>query len=123
MFIGGIDYSKIINPECGIFSKVPIKTINVNIKLNVQQTPFLKVHFGPDQISYSEFVKEGYSKIKNNPSEIPNSTIEAKDIIVTPHSDDVNKFFIVKLKKFTLLNVCVFVQCIYFFLGKYMAIN
>lgn len=99
VFTGGIDYSKIINPECGNFSKMPIKTVNVNIKLNVQQTPFLTINVGPDQISYSEFVKEGYSKMNNNPGEIHNTSIEAKDIIITPQNDEVNNFFYSITKK------------------------
>ncbi|XP_026805197.1 acylglycerol kinase, mitochondrial-like [Rhopalosiphum maidis] len=89
---GGTDYSKIINPECSNYSKVPIKTFNVNINLDVNQTPVLKINVGPENISYSEFVKEGYLKLRNENSKIQNSIIEAKDVTVTPHIDDENKW-------------------------------
>lgn len=51
--------------------------------------PVLRINVGPENISYSEFVKEGFSKLRNEPSEILNSAIEAKDITITPHSDEV----------------------------------
>jgi len=86
---GGKDYSKIINPECSNYSKMSIKTLNVNINLDTEQTPILKIDVSPEHISYTEFLKEGYSKLTNEPSEIQNSTIKAKDVIVTPNNDDV----------------------------------
>ncbi|CAI6343662.1 unnamed protein product [Macrosiphum euphorbiae] len=85
---GGTDYSKINNPECSNYSKVPIRTFNVNINLDVKQTPVLRINVGPENISYSEFVKEGYLKFRDENSKIPNSVIEAKDVTVTPHIDD-----------------------------------
>lgn len=51
--------------------------------------PVLRINVGPENISYSEFVKEGFFRLRNEPSEIPNSIIEAKDITVTPNSDEV----------------------------------
>lgn len=89
MITGGVDYSKIINPECSNYSKMSIKTLNVNINLDIEQRPVLKIEVSPEHISYSDFVKEGYSKLKNEPSEIQNSTIEAKDVVVTPNNDEV----------------------------------
>uniref|UniRef100_A0A2H8TEM6 Acylglycerol kinase, mitochondrial n=1 Tax=Melanaphis sacchari TaxID=742174 RepID=A0A2H8TEM6_9HEMI len=88
----GTDYSKIINPECSNYSKVPIKTFNVDINLDIKEAPVLRINVGPENISYSEFVKEGYLKFRDENSKIQNSTIEAKDVIVTPHSDDENKW-------------------------------
>lgn len=82
--IGGTDYSKIINPECSNYSKVPINSLNVNINLDIEPTPILRINVGPEHISYSEFIKEGYSNLINEPSEIPNSIIEAKDVVITP---------------------------------------
>lgn len=96
MFIvitGGTDYSKIINLECSNYSKVPIRTFNVNINLDVKQTPVLRINVGPENISYSEFVKEGYLKFRDENSKIQNSVIEAKDVTVTPHIDDVLPIF------------------------------
>lgn len=96
MFInltGGIDYSKIVNPECSICTKAPIKTSNININLDTKPTPVLKINLGPENISYTEFIKEGYSKLRNEPSEIQNSIIEAKNIIITPQNEDVLSIF------------------------------
>lgn len=55
----------------------------------MEQTPFLRVNVGPEHISYSEFVKEGYTKLMDEPSEIKNSIIDAKDLILLPHNDEV----------------------------------
>jgi len=52
----------------------------------------LKINVGPEHISYTEFIKEGYSKFRNEPSEIKNVTIEAKDVIVTPHNNEVYNY-------------------------------
>lgn len=90
---GGTDYSKIINPECSNYLKIPIRTFNVNINLDVKQTPVLRINVGPENISYTEFVKEGYLKFRDENSEIQNSIIEAKDVIVTPHINDVLPIF------------------------------
>jgi len=90
---GGTNYSKVINPECNHFSKIPIRTFNVNINLDTKQTPVLRINIGPENISYSEYVKEGYLTFKNKNSEIQNSIIEAKDVTLTPHTDDVLPIF------------------------------
>lgn len=89
MITGSIDYSKIINPECSNYLKIPVRTLNVNINLDMEQAPFLRINIGPQHISYTEFVKEGYSKLMDEPSEITNSIIEAKDVIVMPLNDEV----------------------------------
>lgn len=86
---GGINYAKIDNPDCSSYSKLPIKTHNVNISLDVKEPPKLKINVGPKHVSYSEFVKEGYLSLKNKPSEIQNSSIEAKDVTVTPLNNEV----------------------------------
>lgn len=87
--LGYTDYSKIINPECSNYSKMPIKTLDVNINLDIGQTPVLRINIGPQNISYANFIKEGYSKFKNRPSEIPYSFIEAKEITITPQNEEV----------------------------------
>lgn len=89
MITGGINYAKIDNPKCKDYSKMPIKTLNVDISLDIQQTPLLKINIGPEHISYTEFVKEGYLKFTKELSEIRNSTIEVKDVTVTPLYDNV----------------------------------
>lgn len=66
-----------------------INSLNVNINLDIEPIPVLRIKVSPEHISYSEFVKEGYSNLKHVPSEIPNSIIEAKDIIITPLNGDV----------------------------------
>jgi len=86
---GGINYAKIDNPNCSNYSKHPIKTLNVNISLDLKEPPKLKINVGPRHISYTEFVKEGYLSLKNEPSEIQNSSIEAKDVTVTPLNNEV----------------------------------
>lgn len=89
MGTGGINYAKIDNPECSNYSKLSIKTMNVNISLDLKEPPALKINFGPNHISYAEFVKEGYSSLRNVPSEIQNSSLTAKDVTVTPLNNEV----------------------------------
>jgi hypothetical protein len=90
---GGIDYSKIINPDCNSYTNASIKTSNVNINLDTEQTPVLKINLGPENITYSEFIKEGYSKLRDEPSKIQNSIIEAKSITIRPQNEDVLSMF------------------------------
>lgn len=66
-----------------------INTLNVNISLDVEHAPFLKINLDPQQLSYTEFVKAGYSKFMNEPITVQNLIIKAKDVIVTPHNMDV----------------------------------
>lgn len=68
---------------------MPIKTLNVDINLDIGQTPLLRINVGPQNISYVDFLKEGYSKFRNRPSAIQNSIIEAKDVTLTPRYEEV----------------------------------
>lgn len=86
---GGVDYSKITNLECSNYSKVPINTLNINIDLDAEDKPILRINVAPQQLSYAEFIKSGYMKFRGEPSEIQNSVIEAKDVTVTPHNIEV----------------------------------
>jgi len=54
----------------------------------------LRINVGPENISYTKFVKEGYLKFRDENSEIQSSIIEAKDVTVTPHINDVLPIFI-----------------------------
>lgn len=68
---------------------MPIKTLNVDINLDIDKTPVLRINIGPQHISYADFLKEGYSKFRNKSSEIKNSIIEAKDVTLMPHNIEV----------------------------------
>lgn len=94
----------------------------MNINLDTEQTPVIKINLGPENISYSEFVKEGYSKLRDEPSEIQNSIIEAKSIIITPQNEDVLLIFYNFIKTILYkLYIHNFVKLL--FLGRQMAVD
>ncbi|XP_011636985.1 acylglycerol kinase, mitochondrial isoform X1 [Pogonomyrmex barbatus] len=93
-----VDYSKVINVDCGIFHEMPISTTELciktdNINVPVQSTPSLKITLGPENISYATFVEKGWKKEINN--ELPiNSVLDAKTIELHPETNGDRMFYI-----------------------------
>ncbi|XP_050441791.1 acylglycerol kinase, mitochondrial isoform X2 [Adelges cooleyi] len=113
----GVDYSKVINTECNKYTKMSIKSLNVNINLDMEHSPALKISIGPEELSYVDFVKEGYLKLKGEPSQVQNSIVEAKEIILSPNSYEDkwlsidNEDYEVKPMKLTLLPNSIYLFC------------
>ncbi|XP_050543355.1 acylglycerol kinase, mitochondrial isoform X2 [Daktulosphaira vitifoliae] len=112
------DYSKVINPECNIYEKQSIRSLNVSINLNVGPHPSLKINIGPEEILYSDFVKEGYQKFIGKSGGIINYlTKEAKEIILSPHTYEDkwlsidNEDYEVKPMKLTLIPNSIYLFC------------
>ncbi|XP_058804230.1 acylglycerol kinase, mitochondrial isoform X2 [Phymastichus coffea] len=83
------DHSKIINKNCSIVHEIPISTTELHIKTeNVKvdkknMIPSLKVELGPPNISYMEFVTEGWRRL-NGQKTLVNKTLEAREIEIHP---------------------------------------
>ncbi|XP_046610154.1 acylglycerol kinase, mitochondrial [Neodiprion virginianus] len=84
-----IDYSKVINEKCGSLHEIPIVTTELKmITSNLDSptdhsVPAIKVHLGPETVSYLDFVKEGWKRADGHKT-VNKQTIEAKDIELRP---------------------------------------
>ncbi|KZC09762.1 PREDICTED: acylglycerol kinase, mitochondrial [Dufourea novaeangliae] len=85
-----IDYSKIVNEQCGIPHELPISTSELHIESpNVEKSQAssspaaLKLKMGPKHVGYFSFVVEGW-KQENDNKLLYKQVLEAKDIEITP---------------------------------------
>ncbi|XP_076297367.1 acylglycerol kinase-like protein Mulk [Lasioglossum baleicum] len=85
-----IDYSKIVNEQCGVPYELPISTNELHIESsNVEKSeapsspPSLKLKIGPKDIGYFSFVLEGWKQETNNKL-LYKQILEAKDIEIIP---------------------------------------
>ncbi|XP_048507133.1 acylglycerol kinase, mitochondrial isoform X2 [Athalia rosae] len=85
-----IDYSNVINESCGTLHAIPISTtqleiVTSNIEPNSPEAaPMIHLHLGPANISYLDFVKEGWRRANGNKKSVER-TIDAKEIELRPH--------------------------------------
>ncbi|XP_012219224.1 acylglycerol kinase, mitochondrial [Linepithema humile] len=93
-----IDYSKVVNENCGTFYEIPVSTTELRIKtenvknISVQSTPSLKIALGPESISYTTFVEKGWKQEMDN--ELPvNSILDVKDIELYPTETNEDRMF------------------------------
>nr|XP_033327193.1 acylglycerol kinase, mitochondrial isoform X1 [Megalopta genalis] len=85
-----IDYSKIVNEQCGISYELPISTNELHIESSnieksedLSQQSSLKLKIGPKDSGYFFFVLEGW-KQENDNKLLYKQILEAKDIEITP---------------------------------------
>ncbi|XP_036147827.1 acylglycerol kinase, mitochondrial isoform X2 [Monomorium pharaonis] len=99
-----IDYSKVVNKDCGKFYEMFISTTELCIKtknLPIQSTPSLKVNLGPENISYTAFVEKGWKREKDN--ELPiDSILEARDIELHPETTYKDRMFYIDHEEYEL---------------------
>ncbi|XP_072761009.1 acylglycerol kinase, mitochondrial isoform X2 [Anoplolepis gracilipes] len=94
-----VDYSKVINEDCGTLYEMPISTTELYIttenvmNIPVKSMPSLKIALGPENISYTTFVEKGWKQEMNN--EFPvNAILDAKDIELYPDRNEDRMFYI-----------------------------
>ncbi|XP_011499911.1 PREDICTED: acylglycerol kinase, mitochondrial [Ceratosolen solmsi marchali] len=120
------DYSKVINNNCGVTREIPIFTtelslVTQNVNQVNQSTPSIKIELGPKSINYTDFIIEGWQRLKGNKSLI-NKTFEVKDIEIHPspsnnlgHKERTfyidNEEFELKSVKFKLLPKTIKIFC------------
>ncbi|XP_014207286.1 acylglycerol kinase, mitochondrial [Copidosoma floridanum] len=84
-----VKYSNVINENCGIIHEATISTVELNIStrnINLSKdilTPAAKIEFGPENIDYFHFVKEGWQRVEGKKKLISNA-LEAKEIEIYP---------------------------------------
>lgn len=86
---GQLDQTKILNPECLTSKELCFRTCDFKIKTqNVamnHQIPALSIFLGRNSYSYTDFVSEGWRRIKTNSDPEP---IFARTIEITPKETD-----------------------------------
>ncbi|XP_070158790.1 acylglycerol kinase, mitochondrial isoform X2 [Polyergus mexicanus] len=102
-----VDYSKIVNEDCGIFYEIPISTTELCITTEnvmnvlVQSLPSLKIALGPENVSYTTFVEKGWKQEMNN--ELPvNAILDAKDIELYPEIENNDRMFYIDHEEYEL---------------------
>ncbi|XP_063975455.1 acylglycerol kinase, mitochondrial isoform X2 [Diachasmimorpha longicaudata] len=106
-----IDYRSVKNDKCGQYNEIPISAtelslITSNVKNPVKEgPPSVKLHLGPEYVSYTDFVAEGWRRIKGEKTLI-NKTVEAKDIELLPNtaddSNDKQQYFSIDNEEFEM---------------------
>ncbi|XP_014369365.2 acylglycerol kinase, mitochondrial [Papilio machaon] len=109
----------VVNPECAILQELCFKTSNLRIrpqKFGQSEIPSLSVVLGKNKYSYSEFVSEGWQRIKGIDEN--NKSIAARTVELLPNESgpdviiDIDREeFEVKPVKITLLPHIVKVFC------------
>ncbi|XP_034950527.1 acylglycerol kinase, mitochondrial [Chelonus insularis] len=104
------DYSRIKNENCNKYHEVPITATELSIVTrNVEHSlaenlPAMKLKLGPENISYLDFVKEGWRRNKGYIT-LVQKTFEAKDLELMPtmsdNSDD-QQYFSIDNEEFEL---------------------
>ncbi|XP_032685055.1 acylglycerol kinase, mitochondrial isoform X2 [Odontomachus brunneus] len=93
-----VDYSKVINEDCGTFHELSISTTELHIKtenvnIPVQSAPLLKVAVAQNNVDYISFVEEGWKQEKYDKS-LVNPILDAKYIELYPEINENRIFYI-----------------------------
>ncbi|XP_071568150.1 acylglycerol kinase, mitochondrial isoform X1 [Temnothorax nylanderi] len=99
-----VDYSKVMNEDCGLFHEMPILTTELCIKtenVSVQSAPLLKIALGPENISYATFVEKGWKRERDNKLPI-NSILDAKYIELYPETTNEDQMFYIDNEEYEL---------------------
>ncbi|XP_076654981.1 acylglycerol kinase-like protein Mulk [Halictus rubicundus] len=106
-----IDYSKIVNEQCGVPHELPISTNELHIESsNVEKSeissspPSLKLKIGPRDIGYFNFVLEGW-KQENDNKLLYKQVLEAKDIEIIPEEVSKEKTLYIDDEEYELKSV------------------
>ncbi|KAL0100333.1 hypothetical protein PUN28_019594 [Cardiocondyla obscurior] len=99
-----IDYSKVINENCGTLHEMSISTTELCVKIEsmpVQTMPLLKIALGPENIDYTTFVEKGWKR--ENDNELPiNLVLDAKDIELYPEITNEDQMFYIDQEEYEL---------------------
>ncbi|KAK0170948.1 hypothetical protein PV328_008724 [Microctonus aethiopoides] len=86
-----IDYSRIKNDKCGQYNEIPVTTtelslITRNVKNLLEKSPpSMKLFIGPESISYTDYVAEGWKREKGE-RKLIQKTLDVKDIELLPNT-------------------------------------
>ncbi|XP_041988509.1 acylglycerol kinase, mitochondrial isoform X2 [Aricia agestis] len=78
------DKTQVLNPECSILNELCFKTSEFKINpQNINGLPGLGIHIGKNKYTYTEFVSEGWRRLKGKNESV--DTIKARTIELLPH--------------------------------------
>ncbi|XP_066599322.1 acylglycerol kinase, mitochondrial [Prorops nasuta] len=109
--ISQIDYSKIINENCGSVHELPLSATELqiltgNINSNSEMDkPALQVQLGPEKIDYLNFVSEGWRRIRGE-KKLVGQTLEVNDLELhfeTNDNMDKTKMFSIDSEEYDLM--------------------
>lgn len=82
------DSSKILNPECSVSQELCFKTCDFKIQpYNIQnQLPALGIMIGRNTYSYTDFVSEGWNRLKKNSSDL--NVVSARTVELIPNKPE-----------------------------------
>ncbi|XP_078037482.1 acylglycerol kinase-like protein Mulk [Augochlora pura] len=106
-----IDYSKIVNEQCGISYELPISTNELHVESsNIEKSEplssqsCLKLKIGPKDTGYFSFVLEGW-KQENDNKLLYKQILEAKDIEIIPKEVHTEKTLYIDDEEYELKSV------------------
>ncbi|XP_076239270.1 acylglycerol kinase-like protein Mulk [Calliopsis andreniformis] len=121
-----IDYSNVINEECGILHELPVSTTELHIESSnidkpqiIDNSPSsLKLKAGPKDVGYFSYVMEGWKQENDERNPLYEQLLQAKDIELTPNEVGKentlyidNEEYELKAVKIKLLSRAVKVYC------------
>ncbi|XP_025162874.1 acylglycerol kinase, mitochondrial isoform X2 [Harpegnathos saltator] len=92
-----VDYSKVINEDCGILHDLTVCTTEIHIKTenaNSKSASSIKVSIGPNDISYISFVEKGWDQERYDELDVVQPIVDAKYIELYPEINENQMFFI-----------------------------
>ncbi|XP_043269650.1 acylglycerol kinase, mitochondrial [Venturia canescens] len=87
----GPDYSKIVNDKCGELHELPISATELHLTTdNIENVdphtpPSIKLQLGPETISYTDFIAEGWRRVRGDNKPTLNEALRAKQIELIPN--------------------------------------
>lgn len=81
-----IDYTKIQNDKCGISCEKEINTVDFNLTTpNIRpNTEGIQVDLGPQDVSYTDFIKDGWQRVKGKATDSIVDTFSAQQLEIHP---------------------------------------
>ncbi|KAG7197447.1 hypothetical protein KM043_013297 [Ampulex compressa] len=107
-----IDYSKILNENCGIYHELPISTTELSIKTDTiaktegHTAPSLNIFMGPEHTSYFSFVNDGWQQ-ENGDGTLIAPVADAKYIELYPKNVDKGRMFYIDNEEYELRDIRV----------------
>lgn len=92
-----INYSKILNENCSVFDELCFKSTEMNIvpkRSTSDSTPYLSVILGKMTISYTDFISEGWRRIKKGlPEDVKDIKVRTVELLPLNASKPGNELF------------------------------
>lgn len=87
-FTPQVDYKGKLNEKCGKVEKLEVKTtdfslLSSNVLNDHSKVPRLQVSYGPDQVTFNDFVQEGWRR-ENGVQPLRTNTLTTKDVKIWP---------------------------------------